>query len=129
MSNLQGLMMFAAYFVSSLVLLALFARLYLLTTPYDDMNEIKKGNIAPAIAFAGAMLGFTFPLVVASYLHSAFVEFIVWGIISCLIQLAVFNAFHRVLPRMIEANNAAVALCFAIAAVCAGLINAASFVP
>ena len=36
---------------------------------------------------------------------------------------------HRLLPRVIEANNSAGAICYAAASVATGLINAASFIP
>lgn len=129
LKSLEGLMMFAAYLASSMALLAAFTRLYLWVTPYDEAKDIRKGNMAPAIALGGAMLGFTFPLLVASYSHSAFVEFLAWSVIACLVQLVVFGTLHRLLPRVIETNNAAGATCFAVASVCAGLLNAASFVP
>jgi putative membrane protein len=129
LQSLEGIMMFAAYFASSVALLALFTRLYLWVTPYDEGKDISKGKMAPAIALGGAMLGFTFPLLIASYSHRGFVEFVAWSVIACLVQLLVFGVLHRFLPRVIETNNPAGAVCFAVASVCAGLINAASFVP
>jgi putative membrane protein len=129
LQNLDGALMFATYLASSIVLLAVFTRLYLWITPYDEGNDIRKGNMAPAIALCGAMLGFTFPLLMASFTHSGFIDFLVWSLISCVVQLLVFAALYKLLPRVIETNNAAGATCFAVASVCAGLINAASFVP
>jgi hypothetical protein len=41
----------------------------------------------------------------------------------------VFKVLHGLLPRVIETNNAAGWTCFATASICAGLINAASFLP
>jgi putative membrane protein len=125
----MGLIWFLLYLAFSLTLLAAFTWAYLKVTPYDDAADISKGNMAPAIALAGAMLGFTFPLLVASYTHTDFVWFLVWALIACVVQLGVFGALHRLLPRMIETNNVAGATCFAAASVCAGLINAASFIP
>jgi putative membrane protein len=129
LQNFHGAAMFAAYFASGLVMLAIFTRFYLWITPYDEGKEIRNGRMAPAIALTGAMLGFTFPMVVASYAHARFDEFLAWGAVSCIVQLLVFGALHRLLPRMIETNNAAGATCFAAASICVGLINAASFVP
>jgi putative membrane protein len=127
--NLEGVAMFGVYLATSLSMLALFTRFYVWVTPYDEATEIGKGRMAPAIALAGAMLGFTFPLLVASYAHAGYAEFLTWGVISCLVQLFVFAVLHRILPRMIETNNAAGATCFAAASICVGLLNAASFVP
>ena len=127
--SLHGIFWFLVYLALSLALLAAFTRLYVRTTPYDEAADISAGKLAPAIALAGAMLGFTFPLLVASYTHSSLIGFIGWSLISCLVQLMVSAAMHRMLPRAIETNNAAGATCYAAASVCAGLMNAASFIP
>lgn len=127
--SLQGIFWFLIYFGLSLALLAAFTRLYVRTTPYDEETDISAGKMAPAIALSGAMLGFTFPLLVASYTQATLIGFIGWGLISCIVQLLVSAAMHRMLPRAIETNNAAGATCYAAASVCAGLMNAASFIP
>lgn len=129
MSNLAGLLLFLLYFGLGVGMLAGFTRLYLWLTPYDEAKDIGAGNLAPAIALGGAMLGFTFPLVVASYTHVTLLGFIAWGIFACIAQLAVFQLLYRFLPNVIEANNVAGATCFAATSVCVGLINAASFIP
>ena len=123
----EGLALFVAYLSAGLVMLAAFTTIYLWITPYDEATEIKAGHLAPAIALCGAMLGFTFPLLVASSVRTGFVDFAGWSIVACVVQVLVFWALHRILPRVIETNNPAGALCFATASICAGLLNAASF--
>ena len=125
----SGIGGFLVYFGFSLALLVAFTMLYVRVTPYDEARDISNGNLAPAVALAGAMLGFTFPLLMASYTHSDLRGFLAWSVISCLTQLGVFWVLYRVLPNVIEANNVAGASCFATASVCAGLMNAASFIP
>src|ERR1700730_18394395 len=127
--DFQGLILFALYFAAGLAMLAVFTRLYIWVTPYDEAGEISKANLAPAIALAGAMLGFTFPLLVASYTHNNIWGFFAWGAVACAAQLIVFWVLHWLLPKVIETNNAAGSTCFAAASVCVGLINAASFIP
>ena len=129
LQQLDGLWWFLVYFVVGVAMLAAFTRAYIWTTPYDEASEIAQGHLAPAIALAGAMLGFTFPLLVASYTHSDLVGYLAWSAISCCTQLAVFWVMHRLLPRVIEANNTAGATCYAAASIAIGLINAASFIP
>jgi putative membrane protein len=126
--DFSGLLLFALYFATSVSMLGAFTWLYLRVTPYDEATDISKGSLAPAIALAGAMLGFTFPLLVASYTHSNFLGFLAWGVISCLVQLLAFWILYWLLPRVIETNNVAGATCFAASSVCVGLINAASFI-
>jgi putative membrane protein len=125
----SGIGGFLVYFGFSLALLVAFTMLYVRVTPYDEARDISNGKLAPAVALAGAMLGFTFPLLMASYTHSDLRGFLAWSVISCLTQLGVFWVLYRVLPNVIEANNVAGASCFATASVCAGLMNAASFIP
>ena len=129
LNSIESVFWFITYLGCSLVMLGLFVQLYFLVTPHDDMQLIHGGNISAAIALGGAMLGFTFPLLMASYLQSTFFGFIVWGAIACLVQLAVFKAVYWFMPRTIELNNTAGATVFAVVAVCAGLMNAASFIP
>lgn len=120
---------FLVYLASSLTMLAVFTALYTRVTPYDEAADIAKGNMAPAVALAGAMLGFTFPLLMASFIHADLAGFLAWSVISCITQLGVFWVLYRLLPNVIEANNVAGATCYATVSVCAGLMNAASFMP
>jgi putative membrane protein len=129
MSTIDSLLLFVSYLAAGLAMLAGFTVLYMRVTPYDDVREISDGHLAPAIALAGAMIGFTFPILVASYLHADFWQYLGWALIASVVQLSVFWALHWLLPHVIETNNAAGATCFAAASICAGLINAASFVP
>src|SRR6476646_6026808 len=112
MQDFNGLLLFALYFATSVAMLGAFTCLYLRVTPYDEATEISKGNLAPAIALTGAMLGFTFPLLVASYAHTSFLGFLAWGVLACLVQLLAFWVLHWLLPRVIETNNIAGATCF-----------------
>jgi putative membrane protein len=128
-TSFTNLVLFFSYLAAGLIMLAGFALLFLRLTPYDDLKDIHDGKIAPAIALAGAMLGFTFPLLMASYVQTNLIGYIAWSAIACVVQLGVFWAMYRYLPKVIETNNVAGSLCFAVAAVCAGLLNAASFVP
>jgi putative membrane protein len=129
LASVEAFLLFVSYLAASLALLGLFAALYLRMTPYDDIKDIHDGKIAPAIALGGAMLGFTFPLLMASYLQSNYWAFIIWSLIAGAIQLGVFALMYRLMPRVIETNNVAGAVIFAVAAACAGLMNAASFIP
>lgn len=124
-----GIVPFFGYLFAGIATLGVFTWIYMWITPYDEVSEINEGKMASSIALSGAMLGFTFPLVVASHVQSSFLEFIGWSVLACVVQVLVFWALHWLLPRVIATNNAAGALCFAVASICAGLINAASFIP
>lgn len=129
LKSLEAFLWFVTYLACGLAFLAVFARLYFVITPHDDMAMIHDGKVAPAIALGGAMLGFTFPLLTSSYLHETFAGFLIWAAIACLVQLAVFRGLYAMMPKAIESNNVACATVYAFAAVCAGLLNSASFIP
>ena len=125
----ESLKLFFLYLGLSIVMLALFVRLYIWSTPYHEPTELAQGKLAPALALAGAMLGFTIPLLVASYTRSSVVGFLAWGALACFVQLILFQVMYWLMPKSIEANNVASATCYASASVCVGLMNAASFLP
>ena len=128
--SFEGVYLFTLYLALGLAMLGLFTRLYTWLTPYDEAHDIAQGKIAPAVALAGALLGFTLPLLVASYTRSSVLGFVAWGALACFVQLALFWVLtYRLMPRVIETNNPAGATCFAAASVCVGLINAASMLP
>jgi putative membrane protein len=124
-----GILSFLLYLGLSLSMLAAFTVLYTRVTPYDEVADIHAGKVAPALALGGAMLGFTFPLLTASFIHADLIGFLAWSLISCITQLGVFWVLYHTLPNVIETNNTAGATVYAAASVSAGLMNAASFVP
>lgn len=128
--NFEAVSLFFLYLVLGVAMLAIFTRLYVWITPYDEAADIAKGRLAPAISLAGAMLGVTFPLLIASYSRSSVMAFMAWGALACFAQLVVFWVlYYWLLPRSIDTNNTASATCFAAASICVGLINAASALP
>lgn len=124
-----ALISFLLYFCSGVVLLAVFTRIYVWFTPYSEFVEIRAGKKAPAIALGGAMIGYTIPIVAASHAGVDFSEFMLWAVISGIVQLVCFKVLYGLLPRQIEADNQAVATFFAAASVSIGLINAFSLIP
>ena len=98
--NFEGLSYFALYLGLSLAMLAIFTRLYIWATPYHEPSEIAKGKMAPAIALAGAMLGFTFPLLVASFSRSSVYGFVVWSVRVVVLPPAVTLSVTVSRPRL-----------------------------
>lgn len=120
---------FLLYFGLGTLLLYVFARLYMYTTPYHEVEDIRAGKKAPAIALSGAMLGFTLPLLAMSYVGADYIDFLVWSAVAMAVQLVVFRALYMVLPWKSEADNQSVAILFAGASVCVGAVNAFSLIP
>ena len=120
---------FFTYSLLSFALLAGFARLYLWVTPYNEVTQIREGKVAPALAFGGALLGFTMPLLSLSYHGSNLIDFLLWSLLAGVFQVVLFKLLYRILPMEASADNRAVGTLYAFLALSVGLINAFSLIP
>lgn len=127
--SLQGFGLFALYVSSGLFLLGLFTKIYMWTTPYDDVADIKSGKMAPAITMAGAMVGFTAPLCSASLNGANVLDYAMWAVIAGVVQLIVFQVMWWYMPKNPKRDCVPEAMCYAAASISAGLINAFAIVP
>lgn len=125
----QAIGLFATYLGLGLVFLFAFLRVYIYSTPYDEHDEIEGGNMAPAVALSGAMVGFTIPLAAASYVGGGLVGFAEWALVSCLVQLLFSRLMFIWLPARVHATNTAGALVYAAGSLCVGIINAFAIIP
>jgi putative membrane protein len=126
--SIAGLPNFLLYFALALVLLAVFAAVYVRVTTYRELALIRSGNIAAAISLSGALIGFVLPLA-SAIAHSVNpVDMVAWGAIALVVQLIVYAAVSRLVPHFreaIEAGRAAPAMLLAAIAVSVGILNAA----
>ncbi|HKS87826.1 MAG TPA: DUF350 domain-containing protein [Stellaceae bacterium] len=119
---------FLAYFVLGGALVAVFLLLYSNVTPQRDVELIRRGNSAAAIALTGGLVGFVVPL--ASVIaHSAnLVDLIAWGIVALVIQVGGFLVARLVLPHLPQAiaeGNVADAVFLAGLSLSLGILDAA----
>jgi putative membrane protein len=121
----NAILSFVEYLGTAVVLLAIFVYIYARAAPYKEFALIQHDNIAVAITFAGAVLGFTIPMVAAIYYTHSLIEMIVWAAITCLVQLAVLLAL-RSQARRIEEGHVSSAIMVATFSVAIGLLNAVS---
>lgn len=132
--NTQAFLNGAGHFILAFGLaalfLAVFKRLYQMSTPYDEAALIRQGNNAAAIALGGAIIGFALPLASALTQTADVLEFAAWAVLAGAIQIVASLLVRRVIVRdmveRIEAGNVASALYLAATAVGVGLLNAAS---
>src|SRR5260370_7449144 len=75
---------FVEYLGTSVVLLLLFVYIYARATPYKEFALIAHDNIAVAITFAGAVIGFTIQMLAAIFYTHSLIERIVWAAITSL---------------------------------------------
>lgn len=127
---LRGAGHFILAFGIACLLLAIFKRLYQLSTPYDEARLIGEGNTAAAIALGGAIIGFSLPLASALTETADPVEFTAWGLLAGIIQILASLVVRKLVVRdmaaRIESGNVASAVYLAATAIGVGLLNAAS---
>lgn len=125
----QGLIDFFRYFFSGLVYLLLFCLIYLRVTPYDELEMIRQGKLAPAISLGGAIIGFVLPLHSAISHSISFTDMLIWALVAMVVQIALFllvRLFMKGVVRQISDNQPAAATLLAFISVAIGLLNAAS---
>jgi putative membrane protein len=122
---LDAIVSFLVYLGTSAALLMAFVLIYVWITPYKDFQLIAHDNNAAAIVLAGAVLGFTIPLVAAIYYTQSLIEMIVWAAITCAVQLLVFVILRRQAKR-IEEGHVSSAIMVATFSIAIGLLAAAS---
>jgi|ERR1700692_3309214 len=121
----NAILAFLEYLGTSAVLLAIFVYVYARATPYKEFALIAHDNSAVAITFAGAVLGFTIPLVAAIYYTHSLVEMIMWAAITCFVQLGLLVALRSQAKR-IEEGHISSAIMAASVSVAIGMLNAVS---
>jgi putative membrane protein len=130
--SLVGLPAFLSYFGSAIVLLLLFGFIYTQLTTHDEFALIRQGKAAAAIALGGSLLAFVLPLCSAIVHSVSLLDFLVWGGIALVIQLATFFGVRLFVPGLsqrINANETAAGIFVALASIAVGAVNAACMFP
>lgn len=121
---------FLTWFPVCAILLAGFAAIYIRVTPWAELRLIRAGNIAAAVSFSGALLGYS--LVVASVMLHAVsrVDLLVWGIVGLVVQVAAFYVARLLLgedlPHRMEEGQLSSGVMLASTSLSAGTLNAAT---
>lgn len=131
--SLGGLLSFVTYFAISLVLLLAFKFVYALITPHDEWALVKEEkNVAAAIGFTGAILGFCLALASAASNSVSLLDFAIWGVVAIVAQAVAFAIVRFIfMPKIVERinnNEVAAGIMLGGISVAVGLLNAASMV-
>jgi putative membrane protein len=129
---LSGLPAFLAYFATAVVMVALFAVLYVQITAHQEFRLIRQCNLAAVAAFLGAVAGFVLPVIAAMHSSVNLVDFVIWAAIAAVVQIAVYFGARLMMPdvsQRIVAGEVAGGLFLGGMAVIFGMINAASMTP
>jgi putative membrane protein len=127
--SISGLFGFCKYFIAAIGFVVVFCQVYCWITPYDELKLVREGNVAPAISFGGALIGFVLPLQSAITHSIGFIDMLIWAAVALVVQLAVFGVvrlFFKGLVREIENNHTAAATLLAFFSLAIGILNAAS---
>lgn len=129
----HGLLAFAVYFLGATGFCAAFCLIYTRVTRHDEFALIVRDqNASAAIAFGGSLLGFAIALAAAIHHTGSIPEFVMWGVVALLAQIAAYGLArlaHPGLSRAIEENVLAAAIWVAAVSVSAGVLSAACMSP
>lgn len=127
---LIGISHFALYFGIAILFLIIFKTVYTRITPHAEWKLIKdEKSTAAAIAFGGAIIGFSTALGAAVSNSAGLVDFAIWGVVALLAQIVAFAVVRFVfMPKIslrIENNEVSAGIVLGATNIAVGLINAA----
>jgi putative membrane protein len=130
LNSISGLGHFVAYFAVSIVLLFVFKIVYAFVTPHDEWKLVKQEkNLAAAIGFGGAIIGFALALSSAVANSASLLDFIVWGVVAIVAQVVAFLLLRfTFMPKIAERiinNEISAGTILAAISIAVGLLNAA----
>lgn len=129
LQSLSGLPAFLIYFVVAAVLVAAYLWVYTWITAHNEFALLKANNTAAATALGLSMVGFALPLTSSMGHADSVIDMTIWGVIALIVQVGVYYAARMAVPNLsqrIEAGEVAPAIWLGLAAVTAGMLNAAS---
>jgi putative membrane protein len=127
-TTFNDVLSFIVYFLTAIVLLAVFAKVYEKMTPYREFDLIRRGDVAAACSFGGALLGFAIPLASAIAHSLGLIDMILWGAIALIVQLLTFQVIKLIFPTIvadIPNNELSKGIFLGIVSLIAGILNAA----
>jgi len=113
----------------TLLMLLIGATVYSLLTPYKEINQIREGNSAAAVAFGGVIIGLAIPLAASMAASTSVRDIVLWGGATILLQLFVFRLVDFLLaglPNRINEGEVSAAVLLVSAKLAAALVLAAA---
>lgn len=125
----DGAIAFLVAFVAAGLFTIAFKYIYQWVTPYNEKALIRQGNLAAAIALAGALIGYVLPLASALSHTVSLPEFAAWATLAGVIQIAAFTGVRLVaLPDVkarVENGETSIGVYLAGISIAVGVLNAA----
>lgn len=113
----------------TLALLAIGSTIYAALSPWKEIAQVRRGNPAATVAFAGVLLGLAIPLAVSLSVSSSAVDILVWGAAAVVIQLLAFRLLDLALvglPQRVRDGEVPAAVLVVAARLATALILAAA---
>ncbi|HEV7226986.1 DUF350 domain-containing protein [Brevundimonas sp.] len=117
------------HLAATLGLLVLGAVIYAALTPWKEIELIRDGNAAAAVAFAGVLVGLAIPLAVSLTSSTSLREIGLWGAATVAIQLLAFRVVDAILnglPQRIREGEVSAAVLLVGAKLATALILASA---
>ncbi len=115
------------YLLTSIIALTIFTKIYLIITPYDELDLIRKGQGAPCVSLAGALIGYSLTLSASVIYQGSFMSFVVWACLAMGVQLLGYLVMVKIIgnvPDSMQKNNIAVGGLLGLTGLVLGIINA-----
>ncbi|MAI12045.1 MAG: hypothetical protein CBD27_09890 [Rhodospirillaceae bacterium TMED167] len=128
-SFLSGLPILLLHFTLTLLMLALGAVIYVMITPYHEIDLIKQGNVAAAISFGGVLVGLALPLAMNMAGSVNAFDILVFGAVAIILQLLAYRLTDIVLkdlPKRIKSGEISAAITLVALKLSISVINAAA---
>ncbi len=93
------LILLAAYYSVVILCMVVFLAIFEIVTKYKNWEEIKKGNMAVAMATGGKIFGIANIFHFAIIGHKTLIEMIGWGIFGFVLLLAGYFIFEFLTPK------------------------------
>lgn len=117
------------HLAATLGLLVLGAVVYAALTPWKEIELIREGNAAAAVAFAGVLVGLAVPLAVSLTASTSLREIGLWGLATVVLQLLAFRVVDMILtglPQRIRDGEVSAAVLLVGAKLATALVLAAA---
>lgn len=129
--DLQELWYTLLYFVVLMGVTVGCMAIFELITPFNDREEMKNGNTAVAIQFAGKIVGLSIVMFSSIFHNASLLAAAVWGIIGFILMLIGYFVFEFLTPsfkvdKEIKEGNNSVAIVAASISLAIGIIVAGS---
>ncbi|PIE42285.1 MAG: DUF350 domain-containing protein [Gammaproteobacteria bacterium] len=118
---------YLTYLGTGIVMLLVFSKIYFVLTPYDELALIRQGRGAACVSLSGTLIGFSLTLAAGAIYNNSLIVFIVWGVLSMLVQLLGYLVIIKIIgdvEERISKNNVATGSLIGLTGLVLGILNA-----